>query len=116
MILDILSVASDQKVLYRKTQATQAKPDKEFAAAQLKLAQRCQALIPRTESFARTHGAAMLAGLEPEALIATQANLQQFFTANQAHLVQAHKLVADAAGKLQSGNARDAIPSQHQAG
>jgi len=116
MVLDILSVASEQKVLYRKTQAAQAKPGKDITAEQLKLATRCEALIQRTGTFAQEHVAADLSGLQDEALIATQNSLQQLFTTNQAHIVEAHKLTADAAGKLQSGNAKDAIPDQHQAG
>jgi hypothetical protein len=115
IVLDILSLASDQKVLYRKTQTAQAKPGKDIAAEQLKLAKRCELLIKRTETFAPTFIAAQLSKLEGDELSARKNQLQALFSTNQAHIVQANKSIADAVGKLQSGAAKDAISIQHQA-
>ena len=116
VVLDILSLASDQKVLYRKTQAAQAKPAKDIAAEQLKLAKRCELLIKRTEEFAPKFIAAQLSKLESDDAVSDRKNqLQALFSTNQAHIMQANKLIADAAGKLQSGAAKDAINNQRQA-
>jgi hypothetical protein len=116
LVLDILSLASDQKVLYRKTQAAKAKPGKDITAEQLKLAKRCELLIKRTQEFAPTFIAAQLSKLEGDDAVSARRNqLQALFSTSQAHIVQANKLIADAAGKLQSGAAKDAISIQHQA-
>jgi len=132
IVLDVLAVASDQKVLSWKSQAAQAKPGKDLAAEQVILAKRCELLIQRAEGYAQEHivaeasklqfdfqrrGGANPNGPTLEEMISAQQNsLQQFFTINQAHLVQANKLIADASGKLQSGATKEAIQNQHQAG
>ena len=132
IVLDVLSVASDQKVLCRKTQSAQAKPGKDIAAEQLKLAKRCELLIERVGTHALEHIAAEAAKLQAgfqrrggangngptpeEALSAEQNRLEQFFATHQAHMARANKLIADAAGKLQSGAAKEATRNQHQAG
>lgn len=130
MVLDILSLASDQKVLYWKTQADQAKPGKDITGKQLKLAQRCEALIKRTAAFGPARIQAEAAKLQSEfqrrrdadpaelqqALAAQETKLKQLFATHQTHIVLANKIIANAAAKLQSGNTEDAINQQHQAG
>ena len=130
MVLDLLTLASDQKVLYWKTQADQAKLGKDITRQQLKLAQRSGALIKRTEAFGQARVTSSADQLRSEfqrrrnadpaelqqALAAQKEKTRQFFTTNQAHIVQANQLIASAANQLQSGNAADAITSQHKAG
>ncbi len=129
-VLEIQSLASDQKVLFWKTQAAQAKSGKELTAQQLKLAQRCEALINRTEAFGQERLTSASATLRSnfqrrrnadpaelqQALAAQEKQLQQFFTTHQTHMVLANKMIANAATKIQSGNTEDAIKQQHQAG
>lgn len=119
LVLEMLSVVSDLKVLYRKTQAAQAaqaKPDKSIAAKQAKLAQRVNQLIKRAESYAPTGTAAKLAGLEGEELSDKQSYLQEFFKTNHERMAQASKSISEAAQHLQSGATKDAIAQQQQAG
>ena len=113
IVLDVLALATDQKVLYRKTQTN---PDKDIAAEQLKIAKRIEMLIKRVEAYAPERIKFALSELEGEELVAQQNHIQQFFATNQAHIEQAHNLITDAAGKLQSGAAKEAIQNQHQAG
>ena len=132
IVLDVLSLASDQKVLYRKTQAAQAKPSKDITAKQLKIAQRCDLFAKRAESYAQERITTEAAKIKndfdrkgranandppmEELLNAQQNRLQQFFSTNQVLIVQATKSMLDAAGKLQSGATKEAIRDQHQSG
>ena len=132
IVLDVLSLASDQKVLYRKTQAAQDKPSKNITAEQLKLTERSELFIKRAESFAieriTSEAAKIQADFErgggangngpalEEILGAQQKRLQQFFSAQQTLLLQANKLMADAAVKFQSGATKEALRDQYQAG
>ena len=113
IVLDVLALATDQKVLYRKTQTN---PDKDIAAEQLKIAKRIEMLIKRVEAYAPERIKFALSELEGEELVAQQNHIQQFFATNQAHIEQAHNLITDAASELQSGAAKEAIQNQHQAG
>jgi len=129
LVLDLISLASDQKVLFWQTQATDAKSGKELTAQQRKLAQRCEAMIKRTAAFAQaritTESGILPAGqgganVDPaqlqEALAAQKDKTRQFFATYQTHLILASKLSANAATKLESGNTKDANNQQHQAG
>ncbi len=89
-------------------------------------------MITRTGAFAQEHivlkadklkagsqrgGAAIGNGPElQDTLVAQQNRFEQFFSSNQTHLVQANKLIAGAAAKLQSGATKETIDNQHQAG
>lgn len=131
IVLDILSLASDQKVLQRKTQSNQTKPAKDITDQQRALAKRSEMLTKRVQAFGVGHIPAatttLIAGFqsnrngptpqEIEKIVsAEQTRLKQFFATNQSHIEQANKLIAVAAAKLQSGAAKEAIDNQNQAG
>ncbi len=107
LVLDVLSLASDQKVLYRKTQLATPEQVADYATQQGELAKRGEGLMKAIE----VHGKASLAKAESDIQV-----LLQFFTNAKANIIGANKSMAQAATQLAGGSSHEAITSQRQAG
>jgi len=114
LVLDVLTLASGQKGLYRKTQLASPKQAVGFEAKQTELAKRCEALLKDVDQHAKTYMSS--APSLTETLGSQQKRLQQFFADSHANMVAVNKLMLDAASKLKGGSAAEAIAGQHKAG
>lgn len=133
IVLEILALASDQKVTFWKTQTAL---DEDIKKTQLKLAERGELLAKNTAAYASSYIPAQAAKLEAEflqakakananaidagppleeLLKAQQARLLEFFATNQKYILQANQSIANAAAKLQSGATKEAILDQQKA-
>ena len=132
LVLDVLALASQQKVLYRKTQLASSEQATEFAAKQLELAKHCEVLATSTESHAKVYMSNAASRLKAqyarmsaanrdapplsEAIDSQQERLEHFFANSRAKVIEANKLMLEAASKLEDGSTKEAISSQHQSG
>jgi len=114
LILDVLTLASGQKVLYRKTQSASPEQAVGFTAKQTELAKRCEALLKDVDQHAKAHMSS--APSSTEAPGSQQKRLQDFFANSRVKMTGANKLMLDAASKLKGGSAAEAIAGQHKAG
>jgi hypothetical protein len=105
LLLDALALASDQKVLYRKTQAATPKQAAGFATKQRALAKRVESLVKRSQSLPN-----------PVAETEAQTALYALATKSTTNLVAAKQHMLEAAAKLESSAQAEAITGQHEAG
>jgi hypothetical protein len=105
LLLDAIALASDQKVLYRKTQAATPKQAAALATKQRELAKRIEPFIKRSQSL-------------PNPVAETEAQTARFALATKstANLVAAKQHMLKATAKLESSAQAEAITSQHEAG
>ena len=132
LVLNALALASHQKVLYRKTQTASPKQAAGLAAEQIELADRCELLAASTESYSKVHMSnaasrlkaeyARMSAANRDALPLSEANdsqqerLEHFFANSRAKVIEANKLMLEAAWKLKDGSTKVAISSQHRSG
>jgi hypothetical protein len=114
IVLDVLTLASGQKTLYRKTQSASPEQVAGFAARQTELATRCGALLKRVDSHAKMYMSSAVSSTEAPA--GQQKRLQDFFANTREQMIGANKLMSQAASKLKGGLADEAITGQHRAG
>ena len=105
LLLDVLALASEQKVLYRKSQTATPEQVADLATKQLELAGRVEPLIKRSQSKSSR-----------EAETEVQAALFASAAKSTTNLVEAKKHISQAASKLKSSAQAEAVTSQHEAG
>ncbi len=126
LVLEMLSLATDQKVLVRKIQAANGKLDKKFTDAQSKFTARYDSLINRSRAFVltRIQGEAekQLGGQAganvPEAggALIKHDRLVKFLETYEKHLTEAKRLAVQSVEQLDAGEAKAAVNAQHSAG
>ncbi len=105
LLLDVLALASEQKVLYRKSQTATPEQAADLATKQVELAGRVEPLIKRSQSKPSR-----------EAETDVQAALFASAAKSTTNLVEAKKYISQAASNLKSSAQAEAITSQHEAG